>query len=106
MECVCVTDLRERIKFINRSFSRTFGYEQNEILDKHISIIRSDKNDPEIIKRILPETLAGGWTGDIINVRKDGDEFPIHLSTSLVLNEAGKPIAITGIITDISNKRR
>ena len=104
-ECVCITDLRDRIKFINKSFSRTYGYEQNELLDKHISVVRSDKNDPEIVKKILPETLAGGWTGELINVRKDGEEFPIHLSTSLVLNETGRPIAITGVISDISNKR-
>jgi len=103
-ECVCITDLRDRIQYINRSFSRVYGYTQNELRDKHISIIRSEKNDPEIVKRILPETLAGGWTGELINVRKDGEEFPIHLSTSLVLNDEGRPIAMTGVIVEIKNR--
>jgi PAS domain S-box-containing protein len=105
-ECVCITDLRDRINFINKSFSRVYGYSQQELIGKHISIIRSDKNDPEMVRKILPETLAGGWTGDLINLRKGGEEFPIHLSTSLVLNEDGHPIAITGIIVDISERIR
>jgi PAS domain S-box-containing protein len=103
-ECVIITDLRDRIKFINKSFSRAYGYEQKELFDKHISVIRSEKNDPEIVKKIWPETLAGGWTGELINVRKDGEEFLIHLSTSLVINEIGRPIAITGVIFEITNK--
>jgi PAS domain S-box-containing protein len=100
-ECVCITDLRSRIKFINNSFSRTYGYTQHEIEDKNISIIRSKKNDPEMIRKILPETLAGGWTGNLINIRKDGDEFLIHLSTSLIVNDTGQPIAVAEVINEI-----
>ena len=105
-ECVCITDLRDRVKFINKSFTRVYGYEPHELLGKHISLIRSDKNDPEIVRHVLPETLAGGWTGELINVRKDGEEFPIHLSTSLILNEEGHPIAMTGVIVDITDRIR
>jgi PAS domain S-box-containing protein len=105
-ECVCITDLRDRIKFINTSFSRVYGYNLQELMDKHISIIRSDKNDPEIVRRILPETLAGGWTGELINIRKDGEEFPIYLSTSSILNEEGRPIAMTGIIVEVTDRIR
>ncbi len=103
-ECVCIADLRERIKFINKSFTRVYGYEPEELIGKHISVIRSDKNGPEIVRRILPETLAGGWTGELINVRKDGEEFPIHLSTSLIIDDNGHPIATTGIIIDITDR--
>lgn len=103
-ECVCIADLRERIKFINKSFSRVYGYELEELAGKHISVLRSDKNDPEIVRRILPETLSGGWTGELLNVRKDGEEFPIHLSTSLIVDDDGHPIATTGIIIDITDR--
>ena len=56
-----------------------------------------------MVKKILPETLAGGWNGELINVRKNGEEFLIKLSTSLITDDAGKPIALAGVSTEISN---
>lgn len=102
-ECVCITDLKERIKFINKSFSRVYGFEPEELIGKHISVLRSEKNDPEILRKILPETLAGGWTGNLINVNKFGEEIPIRLSTSLIINDEGRPIAMAGVIVDVTD---
>lgn len=103
-ECVCITDLRDRITFVNKSFCRVYGYSPEELIGKHISIVRSQKNDPEIVRRILPETLAGGWSGELINTKKDGEEFPIHLSTSLITDDYGRPIAMAGVNTDITER--
>lgn len=103
-ECVCITDLRDRITFVNKSFCRVYGYSPEELIGKHISIVRSPKNDPEIVRRILPETLAGGWSGELINTKKDGEEFPTHLSTSLITDDSGRPIAMAGVNTDITER--
>ena len=104
-ECVCITNMRDKIIFVNRSFSRVYGYSQNEIIGKPITYVRSGNNDPAIMKKILPETLAGGWTGELINKRKNGEEFPIHLSTSLITDDAGKPIALAGVSIDITETK-
>ncbi|MCU0344723.1 MAG: PAS domain S-box protein, partial [Ignavibacterium sp.] len=100
-ECVCITDMRDKIIFINKSFSRIYGYSSNEIIGKPISVIRSKKNDPAMVKKIYPETLAGGWTGELINKRKNGEEFRIHLSTSLITDDVGKPIALASVSFEI-----
>jgi len=102
-ECVCITDMRDKIIFINKSFSRIYGYTTNEIIGKPITFIRSQKNDPAMVKKIFPETLAGGWTGELINKRKNGEEFRIHLSTSLITDDAGKPIALASVSVEISD---
>jgi PAS domain S-box-containing protein len=104
-ECVCIANLRDKIIFINKSFSRIYGYTPNEIIGKPISIVRSEKNDPSIVKKILPETLTGGWSGELINKRKNGEEFTIRLSTSLITDDAGKPIAFAGIAVDITEEK-
>ena len=104
-ECVCITNLHDKIIFINKSFSRIYGYSSNEVFGKPISIVRSEKNDPVIVKKILPETLAGGWSGELINKRKNGEEFTIHLSTSLITDDAGKPIAFAGVAVDITHDK-
>ena len=104
-ECVCITNLRDKIIFVNKSFSRVYGYSANEIIGKPITYLRSDKNDPLIVKKIYPETLAGGWTGELINKRKNGEDFPIHLSTSLITDDAGRPIALAGVSADITEAK-
>lgn len=104
-ECVCITNLRDKIIFINKSFSRIYGYSSSEIIGKPIAIVRSEKNDPLVVKKILPETLAGGWSGELINKRKNGEEFTIHLSTSLITDDSGKPIAFAGVAVDITEEK-
>jgi len=104
-ECVCITNLRDKIIFINKSFSRIYGYSSAEVIGKPITIVRSPNNDPAVVKKILPETLAGGWSGEILNKRKNGEEFTIHLSTSLITDDNGKPIAFAGLAVDITEQK-
>ena len=101
-ECVCITNLRENIIFINKSFSRTYGYSEKEIIGKPISYIRSAENDPLLLKKIFPETLSGGWAGDLLSKRKNGEEFVARISNSLITDDSGKPIAIVCLSNDVS----
>lgn len=104
-ECVVITNIRDRIIFVNKSFSRVYGYSQTEIIGKPISFIRSVNNDTSIVKNIYPQTLAGGWTGELVNKRKNGEEFPVRLSTSLITDDVGKPIALAGVSIDITEAK-
>ena len=93
-ESVCITDMNDIITFVNNSFTHTYGYEPEEIIGKHVSIIRSAKNSQMKLNQIQPKTAEGGWTGELINVKKNGDNFPILLSTSVIKDDAEKPVAL------------
>ena len=43
-ESVCITDMMDNIIFVNNSFCNTFGYANEEIIGKHISVLRSERN--------------------------------------------------------------
>jgi len=105
-ECVSVTDTEDKIIFVNEKFLKTYGYTEDELIGKNISIVRSPNNDPEYIKKILPATKNGNWHGELLNRRKDGTDFPISISSSAVKNERGKIVALVGIATDITERKQ
>ena len=106
-ECISITDIEDRILFINESFLKTYGFtEENELIGQDISIVRSTNNDPEIVSQILSITTNTGWQGEILNKRKDGTDFPISLSTSVVQNENGEVLGMVGVAVDITESKK
>ncbi len=105
-EGVTLTDLDDNILFVNDAFLRMYGYKESEVIGKHISIVRSRRNSPEIIEQVLEGTLHGAWEGELWNCRKDGSEFLISLSTSVVRGENGEPLALMGVARDVTEEKR
>lgn len=106
-ECISITDDKDKIVFVNQAFLDTYGYTENELIGKHIGIVRpTDAEVIEHFKDILPETISGGWKGEVINERKDGTKFPVYLSTSVIKNDDNKPIALIGVATDITENKK
>ncbi|MFA5834118.1 MAG: PAS domain S-box protein [Bacteroidota bacterium] len=105
-ECVSITDMNDNIFFVNNAFCSTYGYERYEVIGKHVSILQSSKNDPAIIAEILPSTLQGGWRGELLNRRKNGQEFFIELSTSSIQNDQGETLALIGVAKDITERKK
>ncbi len=57
-------------------------------------------------KVIIPQLkMSGRWNGEVLVVHKDGRVFPVWISASMVKNEQGKPIAMVGIIRDITERK-
>ncbi len=105
-DCISLTDTCNNILFVNESFLKTYGYEENELIGQNIELVRAPSDPeptPEVIKNA---TLHNGWFGELLNIKKDGTEFPISLSTSSVLNDKGEPYALIGITRDITDYKK
>lgn len=105
-ECVSITDMNDKVIFLNEAFLRTYGFDADDLKEESISQIRSANNPAKIVDEILPATLHGGWHGELWNRRKDGSEFMVSLSTSVVRNNSGEPIALIGVASDITQRKR
>jgi len=105
-EMVSVTDLEDRFTYVNQAFLRIYGYTQEEVLGRHVSLVRSPNNPPGLDREILDHTRAGGWKGEVLNRTKDGREILIGLSTSQIWDEAGKILGLVGIGRDITDRKR
>jgi PAS domain S-box-containing protein len=105
-EFVSITDLNNKITFVNQSWLKTFGYSNEEVIGQKNDIIVSPTNRPGIINEILSETLKGGWEGEVFNRRKDGSDFPVRLVTTIIYDNAGQPVALVGISNDITYSKK
>ncbi len=105
-ECVSITDKKNKIIFVNNALCNTYGYDNEELVGKNISIIKSKKEDDSEIEEIVDLTLRGGWNGEVINQRKDGSLFPVELSTSTLKDENNNPIALIGVAVDITERKK
>jgi PAS domain S-box-containing protein len=104
-ESVTITDLDDRLIFVNDAFLKTYGYALEEVLGKNIAIVRSEKNDPKFIAEVMSGSHSGSWSGELMNRKKDGTEFPIHLSTTVLCHDHGEPIGYVGVATDITERK-
>jgi PAS domain S-box-containing protein len=105
-ECVTITDLNNKILFVNDAFQKNYGFTYDEIIGKQFEVILSKLTRPSIVDEILPKTLQGGWQGELFNCKKDGTDFPVFLSTSVVTDEDENPVALIGVSKDISEKKQ
>jgi PAS domain S-box-containing protein len=104
-ECVSITDLNDIILYVNDAFLNTYGYAEYEILGKNIEIVRSPKNPLDLAGGIHDKARDAGWHGELLNQTKDGREFPIFLSTSVVRDDNGQAVALVGVASDITERK-
>lgn len=105
-ESVSITDMNDTLLFVNHAFLTTYGYSENEILGKNISVLQSPKNPPDLGRVIRDAARVAGWQGELLNRAKDGREFPVLLSTSIVRDDNGRAIALVGVASDITERKK
>ena len=93
-DSVYITDLDNRIIFVNKAFCETYGYDEQDIIGADRSILYAQfQNTPRPVS---------GWETGVWHKQKDGSEFPVSVVESVVKDENGKEIAHLGVAKDIS----
>jgi two-component system sensor histidine kinase NreB len=105
-ELVCITDSENRFTFVNKAFLETYGYTEQEVLGRKVDMLYSPKNPPGLTDQMFQQTLAGGWKGELLDLKKDGTEFPISLATSQIKDGTGRTLGLIGVARDISEQKR
>ncbi|HEY5534725.1 MAG TPA: PAS domain S-box protein, partial [Ignavibacteria bacterium] len=67
-EIITITDLEDKLTFVNQAFVDIYGYSSDEIIGKHVKILRSPNNPPELFKDLLEHSRKNGWKGELLNL--------------------------------------
>ena len=101
-EGIIIADNNRIILRVNPGFTRITGYNENEVIGKTPSFLKSQRHDRSFFQR-MDESLQteGKWEGEIWNRRKNGKIYPQWLTIHTVRRNDGIYRYI-GIFTDIT----
>ncbi|MEW6068230.1 MAG: diguanylate cyclase [Nitrospirota bacterium] len=107
-DAIISADSDGNIIFWNRSAQTIFGYMEEEILGRPLTILMPERYKDSHIKGMQRVSLTGlsryiGKVTEMHGVRKDGSEFPIELSVSMW--KVGGKIFYSGVIRDITERK-
>jgi len=102
---IAMGNLEGRITYANEAFVKMFGYSKGELIGKEIASIHPE-DQKTILTKALEATLKSGWIGELVGQRKNGEFFPVAISTSRVTDDEGKVIADMAVHRDITERKR
>jgi len=77
---IIITDRYSRIKYVNRAFSKLYGYNIADVLNQDTLQYIAGMIDAKLLKEIRRAVLnkkIGWWKGEMINRCKNEKEFPV-----------------------------
>jgi PAS domain S-box-containing protein len=106
-EAVAVLNADGRVLRINKEFTRIFGYEPDEVLERPIN----DLIIPETLAKIAQEYRLRLMAGERVEVetvrrRKDGTDVYVSLLAVPVIAASGERVANYAIYRDITERKR
>jgi PAS domain S-box-containing protein len=102
----CITDLQQRVLHVNQAFLQIYGYREEELVGRTADLLQARSVTQGQLREITLRTQHGGWSGEVMQRRKSGEEFPADLSTSVVRNDEGEPVALVTVARDVTERRR
>ncbi len=105
-EAVAVLDCQYRFVTINPAFTRTTGYSYEEVAGKPLSLINSYQHEQDFFQQIRDELARNRrWSGEIWQVRKDGEEILSRVEANAVEDVNGELLHVL-VLGDITEQKR
>jgi diguanylate cyclase (GGDEF)-like protein/PAS domain S-box-containing protein len=102
-ESIMITDATGAITEVNDTFSRMTGYTPEEVLGKLPTILQSERQSPEFYTKLWAKVIAKGqWHGEVWSRHKNGEDYAVRLTTSVVKDSAGFVQHYVSLCTDIT----
>lgn len=105
-DAILVRDLNYNILFWNKGAERIYGWSAAEALGRNAGEVLF-KESPPLFETAKREVLAKGeWSGELRQLRKNGEALVVESRWTLVRDEQGQPASILVINTDVTERKR
>jgi len=109
MDAIVSADSEGRLRSWNRGAERMFGWRADEVVGRPLTVIVPERlraahtEGIARVRRTGRSKLAGSVV-ELVALRRDGSEFPVELSIGTW--EAGDGLSFSGVIRDITERKR
>ena len=106
VEGVALLDQQGKYTYINRAHAEMYGYTVNDLLGQSWKILYSKDQFAFIDSHCLPHLRnSGKWQGELVGLRKDGTDFPVEISLSLLFHKDQTPAGLVCTCRDITERK-
>lgn len=103
---IVITDINERIVYVNSRFSQNSGYTLDELKGVNVSFLMAGLQSDEIYSTIQEATSSGNeWRGEICSKRKNGELRWVLVSLSPLRTLDGEATNYLSVGQDITDKK-
>jgi PAS domain S-box-containing protein len=101
---VQIVDLDGNVIYSNKTVEKIYGFSQEEFKGKHVNELNED---PEFADKVIIPALneKGHWSGELKVKHKNGKTVHVLINASIFADEFGKPLAMIGIIRDLTEQK-
>jgi diguanylate cyclase (GGDEF)-like protein/PAS domain S-box-containing protein len=102
-EGMIVTDAKGTILRVNNAFTSITGYTAEEVIGKNPRILKSGRQSADFYASMWAVINNNGtWSGEVWNLRKNGECYPERLSITAVIGSDGIVSHYVGTLADIT----
>ncbi len=104
---VVITDTKGNIQYVNPKFVEVTGYTAEEAIGQNPRILNSQKQSPELYKKMWDTLISGKeWRGEFCNKKKNGELYWEISSISPVRNVRREITHFVAVKEDITEQKR
>ncbi|MDP2097588.1 MAG: EAL domain-containing protein [Methylobacter sp.] len=101
-----IADANQLILKVNKAFTETTGYTQEDVIGKTHALLNSGRQNAEFYNALQHDLKQNGyWEGEIWNKRKNGDIYPAWLTITTVSDSSNKTTHYVASFTDITKDK-
>jgi len=100
-DAIVMADLEGNVIYANKAANKLYGFDEGELVGKHVDIFNAQISHEtgNIIQEIISK---GGWSGEIVQKKKDNSNFTALLTVTMNYDNQGNPIGYTSNSKDVS----